>query len=149
MDKRIVVRRSVDAAVEKVFEFVADPSRHRDFDRSGLVRTAVGTHRIGGVGDVFVMNMHDERRGGDFVLHNHVTEYVENARLAWHPGPDAARPEGWEIAWDFQPIGAYATEVTLTYDWSGVREGAERFPETDAAALESSLERLAEVIKAE
>lgn len=148
---RIVVSRSVDAPVERVFTFLADPSHHRDFDRSGLVHTAAGTHRVRAVGDVFVMNMHDERRGGDFQLHCHVTQYEENRRIAWAPANATApdEPEGWQIAWDLKPIGAYATEVTLTYDWSGVRDPAGRFPETSVEALDASLDRLAEVTKSE
>jgi uncharacterized protein YndB with AHSA1/START domain len=67
----IRVSRRIDAPASEIFQVLVDPSRHTDFDASGMLRGAASDAVVGGVGDVFVMNMHHPRVG-DYQMDNSV-----------------------------------------------------------------------------
>lgn len=152
---QLTVTRTVDAPAKDVFEVLTLPARHSEFDGSGTVRAADDTERITASGQKFVMNMHADHMGGDYRTHNFVTAYDENKMLGWQPAPeeDGIAPEGplgWEWLYTLTPQGSDATEVALTYDWSGVddKELLQQvgFPAIPREALEESLNLLAATV---
>jgi uncharacterized protein YndB with AHSA1/START domain len=131
-DRRpVTVSRRIEAPAHAVFQILADPRRHLDLDGSGMLRGAVTSTAISGVGDVFVMKMHFETLG-DYEMNNHVVEYVPDRRIGWEPEagrghPDASAEAGrgrWGHRWSYelQPAGPDATIVTEIYDCSRAPE---------------------------
>ena len=78
--------RSVGASVVvaadpvAVFDLLADPRRHAEFDGSGTVRGAVSGPRRLGPGARFGMTM---RLGLPYRISNTVVEFDENRRIGW------------------------------------------------------------------
>ena|ERR1700690_1985092 len=90
--KRIEASRRIEAPAEVIFEILADPQRHMDFDGSGMLRGAALDGPISGVGDTFAMKMH--RLGDDYLMLNHVVEFDPGRRIFWEPAPgDPSRTE--------------------------------------------------------
>jgi len=92
-----------------------------------MLRGAVTTGMISGVGDVFVMKMYYSQHG-DYEMNNHIVEFEPDRRIGWEPeagrghpdlvdNPDHAR---WGHRWSFQltPDGPDSTIVTEIYDCS-------------------------------
>ncbi|MGO8958944.1 MAG: DUF664 domain-containing protein [Streptosporangiaceae bacterium] len=121
----VSVSRTIDAAAEELFAVLADPARHPDIDGSGMLRRAVNSAIIAGVGDTFTMTMHNAEMG-DYEITNHVVEYEGNRRIGWEPVLSAAsRSEDQadighrsEHRWiyDLKPVGPSTTVVTEIYD---------------------------------
>jgi hypothetical protein len=117
--------RTIEAAAEELFAVLADPARHPDIDGSGMLRHAVSSSAITGVGDTFTMSMHNAEMG-DYEITNHVVEYERNRRIGWEPVLSAAsRAEDQadigdrsEHRWiyDLEPVGPSTTVVTEIYD---------------------------------
>lgn len=55
---------------------------------------------------------------------------------------------GYEWRWELRPTGDGATEVTQTYDWSGVNDpnAIELFPRVSEAQMSATIERLNEAL---
>ena len=88
--KPIEVARRIEAPAGRIFEILANPQRHVDFDGSDMLRGAVTTAVVSGVGEIFSMKMYFEPLG-DYVMLNHIFEYEPNRRIGWEPAPgDAA-----------------------------------------------------------
>jgi hypothetical protein len=121
-DERYAVTRTIDAAAPAIFAILADPSRHKDTEPGDWVRDAIDGQPITGTGQMFAMNMYFDKAGGDYVVHNVVTEFEPNRTIAWRPGTldESGRhnPGGWFWRYDLSPNGGQ-TDVTLTYDWTG------------------------------
>ena len=84
LSKAVTVERLVAAVPSKVFDLLADPSRHRDIDGSGTVRDAVdGPARLA-LGARFGMNM---KAGGPYRMVNEVVEFETDRRIAWQARP--------------------------------------------------------------
>ena len=69
------------------------PTRHgtRTPKPGDWVRDAVDTEPITAVGQMFAVNMFLEQAGGDYVMHNVVTDFEKDRTVAWLPGQlDAA-----------------------------------------------------------
>lgn len=144
----LTVTRTIDAPAKDIFEVLTLPARHHEFDGSGMVRSAENTERITKSGEKFVMNMHAEMNGGDYVMHNHVTAFDENKMIGWQPAQEKNKdePGGWEWLYELKPVDADSTEVSLTYDWSKVDEKLAKevgFPAIPEDDLEESLNLLA------
>lgn len=126
--QRFVVTRTIAASPARVFAVLTDPNRHQDTEPGDWVRDAVSTEPITGAGQIFVVNMFIEAAGGHYVMHNLVTEFVQDRTIAWLPGQPDDRgehaPGGWWWRYDLAPNGAdpNATDVTLTYDWTETPE---------------------------
>jgi uncharacterized protein YndB with AHSA1/START domain len=122
------VSRRICAPAQDIFQVLANPARHREFDGSGSLRGADSSAMVSGVGDVFVMKMYFPHLG-DYEMNNHVVEYEPDRRIGWEPAagrghPNAARdgedPARWGQRWSYQltPDGPGATIVTEIYDCS-------------------------------
>ena len=148
------VSRRIEAPAAVIFRVLADPGRHVELDGSGMLRGAVTTAPVSGVGDVFVMKMYFSELG-DYEMNNHVVEYELNLRIGWEPEPGRGHPDAaegrdasrWGQRWSYElvPVGAGATIVTEVYDCSRAPEGA-RADMSDgevwAGAMARTLERL-------
>ena len=77
--------RRIEAPSARIFEILANPQRHMDFDGSDMLRGAILDRPISGVGDTFTMKMH--RLGDDYVMLNHVVEFERDRRIFWEPAP--------------------------------------------------------------
>lgn len=130
----------IDAPAHRVFDFLADPRLHQEFDGSNMIRGAVeGPDRLH-LDAVFRMRM------CLWVLPyqttNRIVEFTENRRIAWqHNGPHVWR-------WELHERSDATTHVTATFDYS--RSGPlwnlyyvlSGTPAKNAAAIEASLPRI-------
>ena len=122
-----------------IFDLLADPRRHHEFDGSGSVRAArVNAPARLTLGAKFGMRM---RIGLPYNITNTVVEFEEGRRIAW-------RHFGGHI-WRYilEPVGD-ATKVTEEFDWNGAR--SERMLRTmnafekNAKAIQRTLDNLVE-----
>src|SRR5580700_7596339 len=92
-NRPIEVSRRIEASATRIFEILASPQRHKDFDGSDMLRGAVLDRPISAVGDTFTMKMH--RMGDDYLMVNYVVEFERARRIFWEPAPgDPSRAEG-------------------------------------------------------
>jgi len=164
--KPVEVSRRIEAPAALIFEILANPQRHVDFDGSGMLRGAVLDRPIADVGDTFTMKMH--RLGDDYLMLNYVVEFELDRRIFWEPAPgDPSRtdgdpskvgiPAGYRWGYILTPDGDDATVVTEVFDYGTVTEEIRQSLLRDGGAwingnnsvLESmtaSLERLEKII---
>ena len=120
-DEQYVVTRTIGAEPAAIFAILANPSRHKETEPGECVRDAIDGQPITGIGQMFAMNMYFDKAGGDYVVHNVVTEFEPNRTIAWRPGSldESGRhnPGGWFWRYDLEANGP-GTDVTLTYDWT-------------------------------
>jgi uncharacterized protein YndB with AHSA1/START domain len=135
----VAVSRRIAAPAHDIFQVLADPARHAEFDGSGSLRGPATTAVVSGVGDVFVMKMYFAHLG-DYEMNNHVVEFEPDRRIGWEPeagrghpdaAPDRPGPARWGHRWTYEltPDGPDATIVTELYDCS-------RAPEQDRAEMD-------------
>ncbi len=120
------VRRRIEAPAAHIFEVLANPRRHVDFDGSDMLRGSVLDRPISDVGDTFTMRMH--RLGDDYLMVNYVVEFEPDRRIFWEPAPgDPSRaegndpskvgvPAGYRWGYVLTPDGDDATVVTEVFD---------------------------------
>jgi hypothetical protein len=146
----VAVSRRIGAPASDIFAILTDPGRHPDLDGSEMLRGAVTTARITGLGDIFVMKMHFPALG-DYEMNNYVVEYEQDRRVGWEPAPGRGHPrEGqdrWGHRWSYQltPDGPEATVVTEIYNCSRAPEDQRRGMENGKVwigAMTKTLERL-------
>ena len=130
--KKLEVSRRIETSANFVFEILANPGRHIDFDGSGMLRGTVHEGSISKVGDSFMMKMH--RLGDDYLMINHVVEFDQDNRIFWEPAPgDISRAEGKDPSkigipagyrWGYllKPEGDNATVVTEIFDYSALSD---------------------------
>jgi hypothetical protein len=149
----VAVSRRICAPAHDIFQVLANPVRHPEFDGSESLRGAGSTAVISGVGDVFVMKMYFSHIG-DYEMNNHVVEYEQDRRIGWEPeagrghpntAPDSSEPSRWGQRWSYQltPDGPDATVVTEIYDCS-------RAPEEERAGMDNGkiwIEAMAETLE--
>jgi uncharacterized protein YndB with AHSA1/START domain len=153
--KPVAVSRRISAPAHTIFEILASPARHPDFDGSGMLRQAVTTSTVSGAGDVFVMKMYYSELG-DYEMNNHVVEYEPDRRIGWEPeagrghpragmsGPGGAR-SGHRWSYQLIPDGPDATIVTEIYDCSRAPEDRRRWMDNGniwVQCMTRTLERL-------
>ena len=123
--RSVEVSRRIEASPERIFDVLARPQRHADFDGSRMVTGAVEAHRISGVGERFTTTMH--RLGRDYEMINHVVEFEKNRAVAWEPSPgdldtagdDPAKigvPAGYRWGFRLVPESETLTLVTEFFD---------------------------------
>jgi uncharacterized protein YndB with AHSA1/START domain len=145
----VAVSRRIYAPARHIFQVLADPVRHPQFDGSDSLRGAGTDVVITGVGDVFVMKMYFSHLG-DYEMNNHVVEYEHDRRIGWEPEAGRGHPrEGRSLGqrWSYQltPDGPDATVVTEIYDCSRAPAEARAGMDNGNVWVESmgkSLERL-------
>ena len=127
----------VDAPAKRIFDIVASPALHAEFDGSGTVRgTHFGPERLER-GSEFGMDM--RMLGIGYRMTNRVVEYEEDRLIAWRHGG----PHRWRYELEELPEGG--TRVTETFDYS---RGLPAFyvlmgmPANNARSIEKTLERL-------
>ncbi len=141
-----IISRSilVEAPAERIFDLLADPRRHPDFDGSGSVRGAVsGPERLS-LGAKFGMDM---RLGVPYRVSSQVKEFEEGRRIAW------AHIGGHRWRYELEPLADGSTRVTETFDATTARS-ARALKLMDAynrntRAIEETLPRLATLAESE
>lgn len=137
----------IDAPANRVFDVLAAPLRHSEFDGSGTVRGIVeGPDRLD-KGAEFGMRM---RLGGvRYRITNRVVEFEENRLLAWrHIGAHRWR-------WEFADLADGTTQVRETFDYSLVDPVSRLyyvlsgFPTRNARGIEATLSRLKALVEAD
>jgi uncharacterized protein YndB with AHSA1/START domain len=74
------VERFIPAPAAKIFDLLADPSRHQEIDGSGTVKgTSEGSRRLA-KGDRFGMSM---KQGFGYSMVSDVVEFEEDRLIAW------------------------------------------------------------------
>ena len=160
--KPIEVSRRIGAPAAAIFEILANPRRHVDFDGSNMRRGAVLDRPISEVGDTFTMKMH--RLGDDYLMLNYVVEFEPDRRIFWEPAPgDPSRaegndpskvgiPAGYRWGYILTPDGDDATVVTEVFDYGPLpedllRDGAAWINGTNSVleSMTASLERLEKI----
>ena len=114
----VAVSRRIGAPASVIFTALATPSRHLEFDGSGMLRATDYEGAVGGVGDVFDMRMFNDEFG-DYVMRNEVVEFEPDRRIAWAPQRhDVDDDDDWRHRWryELEPDGPDATVVTETYE---------------------------------
>ena len=132
--------REIAAEPGRIFELIADPAQQPRWDGNDNLGQAAAGQRVRGVGDVFTMTLTT-----GMVRENHVVEFEEGRRIAWHPSEEGQRPPGHLWRWELEPSGPSGTRVTHTYDWTRLTD-ENRLPRakaTTADRLLASLSRLA------
>lgn len=137
-----------DVPIPKLFDFLRSPANHVRLDGSGQLVSA-DTGRIDRVGDTFTVQMNHPDRG-EYVVENHVTDYLADVVIAWRPSRPGHEPVGvrWEWAFDVGPHSE--TVITHTCDWSGVTDEryltANPHPRVSAEEMRLSVRRLIELV---
>ena len=155
--RKLQASRTIDAPASAIFAVLADPNRHTDLDGGGMVKGPDdGTPPLGGIGQVFAMNMHQDNLG-DYRMLNTVTAFVPDARIGWGPSMDpdceaAKNFEGVDVSghtytWDLAEHDG-GTEVTETYEWMSVKDEnfLKLFPLVSEDDLQASLDKLAKAV---
>ena len=148
----VSVERVIAATPAQIFDVIADPARHHEFDGSGSVKDAdPGAPRRLAAGAKFGMSM---KRGFGYSMLNTVTEFDENRRIAWSPKPANGRGGRWVgriWRYELEPVDGGRTKVTETWD---ISKEALRFVlryialGTTRKAMEKSLEKLDALVTA-
>ena len=145
--RRIEVSRLVAAAPERIFAFLARPENHRTLDTSGMIRGCAAGGPLTAVGQVFVMDMHNDMRG-DHQVENHVVVLEPDRAVGWAPAEPGRPPAGHVFVWRLTPDPSGGTVVSQTYDWSAFThlDMLDHLPVLDRDQLMRSVDRLAEAV---
>jgi uncharacterized protein YndB with AHSA1/START domain len=113
----ITVERVIPAPPEKIFDLLANPTRHHDIDGSGTVRDAKDCPERLSLGATFGMSM---KLGVPYSMVSTVVEFDENRRIAWQtrgPGSLGARFGGRIWRYELEPVDG-GTLVRESWDVS-------------------------------
>ena len=154
---------TVNAPAQTVFDVLADPTTHAAIDGTGWVRDAVDGEQLTATGQIFRIGMyHDNQPNKHYEIANRVEVLDRPRAIAWQPGSEPRHDPGsegsgdgpiefggWIWRYDLESVGAGQTEVTLTYDWSGVPPDNHEieFPPFPRQHLDDSLKHLAELVE--
>ena len=148
----VTAERVIPAPADKIFDLLADPSRHQDIDGSGTVRDAkTGSERLA-LGSTFGMSM---KNGLSYSTHNEVVEFDENRRIAWQTKPKASwaakLAAGRIWRYDLEPVDG-GTLVRETWDISQEaplsKPMAKLARNTTVKNMEKTLARIEELVTA-
>lgn len=136
MHRRVSRSTTVAAPPERVFELLADPRRHGEFDGSGTIRSNVsGPERLA-LGSRFANDM---RLGLPYRIGLEVTEFEEGRRIGWRHFVHHV----WR--YELEPVDG-GTRITETFDYAPARSPRllelVGFPQRNARGIEATLERL-------
>ena len=145
-EERIVsASRAISASAERIFELIADPSRHPSWDGNANLASSAPGQRVHQVGDVFKTTL-----TGGAVRENHVVEFIEGSQIAWCPAEPKKLPAGHLWRWQLEQVNATLTKVTHTYDWTALTDNTRlvRARATTPEMLRASIDRLAALAQA-
>ena len=108
------VERVIPAPPDRIFDLLADPTRHPDIDGSGTVVGAKEGSRRLALGDKFGMDM---KLGRAYSMVSTVIEFEENRRIAWQSRPPKGRGGGRIWRYELEPTDG-GTRVRETWDMS-------------------------------
>ncbi|MCX2946867.1 SRPBCC family protein [Lentzea sp. NEAU-D7] len=136
--RSVSATRTVHATADRIFDLLADPSKHPLIDGSGSVRAPrPGAPGRLALGSAFGMDM---KIGLAYRIENTVVEFEEDRLIAWR------HFNGHRWRWRLTPLDDGTTEVTETFDWSTARFplffDLSPVPRRNLASMERSLERL-------
>ena len=145
----VTVERFIAAPPEKIFDLLADPTRHQEIDGSGTLRSAKeGAQRLS-LGSRFGMSM---KMGVPYSMVSEVIEFEENRRIAWQtrgPGAIGKRAGGRIWRYELEP----KDEGTVVREsWDIRQESALSKPLVKLSGgktktnMEKTLARIAEVV---
>jgi uncharacterized protein YndB with AHSA1/START domain len=138
VSRQITETRIIPAPAARIFELLADPSKHPIIDGSGTVIAARGSQRRLALGMRFGMDM---RIGASYKILNTVVEFEEGTLIAWR------HFNGHRWRWRLTPVDDDHTEVTETFDWTTARHplliSLSPFPRRNRVAITRTLDRLA------
>jgi len=151
-DRVVTVERVIPAPSEHIFQLLADPRRHPDFDGSGMLRGDVrGPDRLRD-GAVFSMGM--VQAGQSYRTTNHVVEFVENQVITWETvglwrGRKVIGGQRWRYA--LEPNGPDSTVLRHSYVWGTARlalitVALPRFPTKMRRTMPQTLERIEHLV---
>jgi hypothetical protein len=151
-DTYVRVTRKVNAAPAVVFDVLATPHRHHELDASGMVGADEYDAPITKAGQVFRMNMTGVEDGQpvEYQVDNRVFAFKPNRVIAWTVAEAGGEPLGWSWRYDLAPHGDHKSEVTLTYEWTGMSDADREeygVPSFGEAELTASLDLLAKVVR--
>jgi uncharacterized protein YndB with AHSA1/START domain len=144
-ESRVVsASREVRAAPDRIFELIADPSRHPQWDGNNNLAEAARGQRVRSIGDVFSMTL---TMGS--VRENHVVEFVQGRLIAWKPAEPGQAPIGHLWRWEVEPIDEERSSVVHTYDWTDLNDESRyrRARATTSERLAASIDRLAALVE--
>ncbi len=138
------VSRLVPGSRQAIFDMLADPRRHTEFDGSGTVKQAddAAPDRLS-LGAKFGMSM---KWGVPYKMTNEVVEFEEPSLIAW-------RHMGGHI-WRYRLEDAEGgTMVTEEFDWRPSKGPfvlkLMKTPQRNTASMEATLDRLVEIFSAD
>lgn len=144
---QVTVERVIPAPPEKIFDLLADPSRHREIDGSGTVRDALaGAQRLA-LGSRFGMSM---KMGLPYSMESEVIDFQENRCVAWQTRPPGIfRNLGGGRIWryELEPTDG-GTRVRETWDISQEKVKALVRPAAKKTRtnMERTLERIESIV---
>jgi uncharacterized protein YndB with AHSA1/START domain len=156
-DERVqVVRGTINAPPERVFAVLSDPARHTEIDGAGMLRGIASSSKpVTSVGDSWVMNMNQPNLG-DYQMRSEVISFESGRRIEWAPEihpPDSLAHlvgdiefQGYYYGWELAPSPDGGTEITHTYDWSGVKDDRALpfFPRVSSEQMMTTINNLGE-----
>ena len=153
-ERKQVVTGSVEAPPEAVFAVLSDPANHTGIDGAGMLRgIAESQGPVKGVGDSWLMNMNQSNLG-DYQMRSEVIAFEADRQIAWAPAihpPDSLAHligdldfRGYSYAWELAPNADGGTDITHSYDWSGVKDDRALpfFPRVSADQMSETINRL-------
>lgn len=156
-DENVKASTTVNASADTVFGVLTNPTTHAAIDGTGWVRESLEGKPLTATGQVFRMAMYHNNRPENphYEVANRVEIFEPPRAISWltGQGDDDATLDfgGWFWRYDLTPVADDRTDVTLTYDWSGVppqtREHIQ-FPPFDVSHLDNSLKHLAVLAEA-
>jgi len=142
----VTVERIIPAPPEKIFELLADASRHSEFDGSGTVRGLSQPSDRLKLGSTFNMKM---KMGVPYTMINTVIEFDDGRKIAWQPRPKRMRSLGGRIwRYELEPVEG-GTRVRESWDISherGMKSLVRKGGKHTAENMDKTLERIEKIV---
>jgi hypothetical protein len=145
--RSIEVRRLIDAPAARIFDYLARPDHHPALDSSGMIRSSAHHRPLTAVGQVFLMNMHNDMRG-DHQVANHVVVFEPDRALGWAPAEPGPGAGGASVHLASDAPRAREHHGEQTYDWAAFThlDMLAHLPVVDRDQLLETLDRLAAAV---